>query len=104
MSNQHASGKKDQEGSRTWESGFGRYRFRTRWVRGPGHFGVHFQGPFIEDDDPDGTGNPFSYDFGFKWENGQGVRIYDERGEHRINLRGRARQASHRAVKRAWRY
>lgn len=70
MSNEHVSNNLDgvKEGSKIWEGGFGRSRFRALWDRGPGYAQFHMQGPFTQNDDPDGIGVPFSSDFGIAWE------------------------------------
>lgn len=97
MSNEHASDTFDRvkEGSKTWEGGLGRSRFRAQWDRGPGYAQVHFQGPFTQNDDPDGIGVPFSSDLGIAWEREHGVRIS---GEHWNNLRGGANRSIHQAT------
>src|SRR5260370_38923541 len=78
MSNSSASGDKGKEGLHIWEGSFGRHRFRAQWVLGAGHTELRFQGPFIEDDDPDGMGVPFSSDFVLEWENRRRVSINGE--------------------------
>jgi len=75
-----------KEGSKFWEGGIGRSRFRALWDRRPGYAQFHFQGPFTQNDDPDGIGVPFSSDFGIAWEKEHGARIY---GEQWNNLRNR---------------
>jgi hypothetical protein len=102
MSNEHTSDTivRVKEGSKTWEGGLGRSRFRTLWDRGPGYAQFHFQGPFTQNDDPDGIGVPFSSDFGIAWEREHGVRLY---GEHWNNLRGRANRSIHQAAELAQR-
>jgi len=84
MSNESIADNKEQEkeGSRTWEGGFGKHRFRAQWDRGPKHARFHFQGPFT-DEDPDGIGTAFSPDFGFEWERGRGARVFGEYDENR---------------------
>ena len=106
MNKESASDNKEreQEGSRTWEGGFGRHRFRAQWDRGPGHAWLHFQGPFTGDDDPDGFGAPFSPDFGFKWEQGRGAHMYGEYEENWDDLREKAERAARRAAEHAKRY
>ncbi|SRR6266581_3061584 len=88
MSYEHSSESIDRvkEGSKFWEGGIGRSRFRALWDRGPGYAQFHFQGPFTQNDDPDGMGVPFSTDFGIAWKREQGARLY---GEHWNNLRNR---------------
>jgi hypothetical protein len=90
MSDEHSSESIDRvkEDSKYWEGGIGRRRFRALWDRGPGYAQFHFQGPFTQNDDPDGVGVAFSSDFGIAWERDQGARIY---GEHWNNLRNRGR-------------
>src|SRR6266852_5377062 len=102
MSNEHASDNTDQvkEGSKTWEGGFGRSRFRALWDRGPGYAQFQFQGPFTQNDDPDGIGMPFSSDFGIAWEREHGARIY---GEHWDNLREWTNRSVHQAAELAQR-
>jgi hypothetical protein len=88
MSYEHSSEsiERVKEGSKFWEGGIGRSRFRALWDRGPGYAQFHFQGPFTQNDDPDGMGVPFSTDFGIAWKREQGARLY---GEHWNNLRDR---------------
>jgi hypothetical protein len=102
MSNKHASNNIDRvkEGSKFWEGGLGRSRFRVLWDRGPGYAQFHFQGPFTQNDDPDGIGMPFSSDFGIAWEKEHGARLY---GEYWNNLRGRANRSIHEAAELAQR-
>jgi hypothetical protein len=106
MSNEFASDNKEreQEDPRMWEGGFGRYRFRTQWDRGPKHARFGFQGPFTEENDPDGFGVPFSPDFGFEWEQGQGAHVYGEYEERWDDLREKAERAARRAAKQARHY
>ena len=93
MSDEHSSKSIDRvkEGSKFWEGGIGRSRFRALWGRGPGYAQFQFQGPFTQNDDPDGTGVAFSSDFGVAWEKDHGARIY---GEQWNNLRDRWRIVS----------
>src|SRR5712691_2214252 len=88
MSYEHSSEsiERVKEGSKFWEGGIGRSRFRAVWDRGPAYAQFHFQGPFTQNDDPDGMGVPFSTDFGIAWKREQGARLY---GEHWNNLRNR---------------
>src|SRR5258708_35554249 len=95
---------REEDGPRTWEGGFGRYRFRTQWDRGPGHAQFHFQGPFTQNDDPDGFGIPFSPDFGFEWEQGRGAQAYGDYEEHWDDLRSQAERTTRRAAEHARRY
>ena len=106
MNKEFASGNKEREedGPRTWEDGFGRYRFRTQWDRGPGHAQFHFQGPFTQNDDPDGFGVPFSPDFGFEWEQGRGAHAYGDYEERWDDLRKQAERTTRRAAEHARRY
>lgn len=106
MNNESASSSKEreEEGQRTWEGGFGQYRFRAQWDRGPGHARFNFQGPFTGNDDPDGFGVPFSPDFGFEWERGQGARAYGDYEERWDDLRDKAERTARRAAERARRY
>jgi hypothetical protein len=106
MNKEFASGNKEreQEGSRTWEAGFGRHRFRAQWDGGPEHAWFHFQGPFSVDDDPDGFGIPFSPDFGFEWEQGRGTHAYGEYEERWDDLREKVEQATRRAAEHTRRY
>jgi hypothetical protein len=94
----------EEEGTRTWEGGFGKHRFRAQWDRGPGRATFHFQGPYTENDDPDGFGIPFSPDFGFEWERGRGARAYGEYEERWDEMRGKAEKAARRAAKEARKY
>jgi len=102
MSNGHASNKIDRvkEDSKIWEGGFGRSRFRALWDRGPGYAQFHMQGPFTQNDDPDGIGVPFSSDFGIAWEREHGARI---NGEYWNNLRGSANRSIHQVAELAQR-
>ena len=102
MSNEHASNNIDRvkEDSKIWEGGFGRSRFRALWDRGPGYAQFHMQGPFTQNDDPDGIGVPFSSDFGIVWEREHGARIA---GEYWNNLRGGANRSIHQAAELAQR-
>jgi len=106
MNKEFASGNKEreQEGSRTWEAGFGRHRFRAQWEGGPKHAKFQFQGPFSVDDDPDGFGVPFSHDFGFEWEQGRGTHAYGEYEERWDDLREKVERATRRAAEHASRY
>jgi hypothetical protein len=106
MSNEFASGNKEreQEDPRMWEGGFGRHRFRAQWDRGPKHARFHFQGPFTQEDDPDGFGVPFSPDFGFEWEQGRGAHMFGEYEERFDDLREKAERAARRAAKQARHY
>jgi hypothetical protein len=92
------------EGTRTWEGGFGKRRFRAQWDRGPGRATFHFQGPFTENKDPDGLGVPFEPDFGFEWERGRGARAYGEYEERWDEMREKAEKAARRAAKEARKY
>src|SRR5262249_40068666 len=58
----------EQDGPRTWETAFGRHRFRFQWDRQPGRANFSFKGPFTGDDDPDAIGTGASRDFNFEWE------------------------------------
>jgi hypothetical protein len=102
MSDEHSSENIDRvkEGSKFWEDGIGRSRFRALWDRGPGYAQFHFQGPFTQNDDPDGMGVPFSSDFGIDWEREHGARIY---GEHWNNLREWTNRSVHQAAELAQR-
>ena len=106
MNKEFVSGDKEreQEGSRTWEAGFGRHRFRAQWDGGPGHAWFKFQGPFAVHDDPDGFGVRFSPDFGFEWEQGQGAHAYGEYEERWDDLREKVEKATRRATEHARRY
>ena len=106
MNSEFTSGNKEQEndGPRTWEGEFGRHRFRAQWDREPGHAWFQFQGPFTEEDDPDGFSFPFSPDFGFEWERGRGPHLYGEYEERWDDLREKAERAARRAGKHARRY
>lgn len=105
MSNESNADNKEQkkEGSRTWEGGFGKHRFRAQWDRGPKHARFHFQGPFT-DEDPDGIGSAFSPDFGFEWERGRGARVFGEYEERWDDVREQAERAARHTAERAKRY
>ena len=99
-----ASEDEREEGDeRVWEGGLGRHRFRVRWDRGPGRAGVHFQGPFTEDDDPDAMGHS-PRDFHFGWERGQGPRMSGEYEERLNDLRDKAERVARRAAEQAQEY
>jgi hypothetical protein len=97
MSDEHSTESIDRvkEGSKFWEGGVGRSRFRALWDRGQGYAQFHFQGPFTQNDDPDGIGVPFSSDFGIAWEKEHGARIY---GEQWNNLREWTNRSVHQAA------
>jgi hypothetical protein len=96
--------KQEEEGTRTWEGGFGKHRFRAQWDRGAGRAKFHFQGPFTESEDPDGLGVPFSPDFGFEWERGRGARAYGQYEERWDDAYKNAEKAARRATEQARRY
>jgi hypothetical protein len=106
MSNEFTSSDKEQEKKdpKTWEAAFGRSRFRAQWNREPGHVWFHFQGPFAEENDPDGMGTPFTPDFGFEWERGHGAHTYGEYDERLDDLREKTEQAARSTAERATRY
>jgi putative adhesin len=89
---------------RTWEGNVGRHRFRVRWDRGPGHANVHFQGPFTEDEDPDGVGQTGSRDFGFHWDRNEGARMYGEYEQRLNELRDKAERVARKAAEQAQDY
>src|SRR5712692_131643 len=63
MSNESNVDNKEQEkeGSRTWEGGFGKHRFREQGNRGPKEARFHFQGQFtVKVPDGIGTGFPLT--------------------------------------------
>jgi hypothetical protein len=93
-----------REGARTWEGGFGRRRFRAQWDRGPGRAWFHFQGPFTENNDPDGLGTALAPDFGFEWKQGEGARTYGEYEEYLEELRKKTERAARRTAERARHY
>jgi hypothetical protein len=92
MSNERVSDNnyRAREDKRTWEGGFGQSRFRAQWDRRPGYVQFNFQGPFTQNNDPDGIGVAFSSDFGITWEREHGARIY---GEYWNTLQDRWRDA-----------
>lgn len=92
------------EGSRVWEGAFGGRHFRAQWERGPKSGRFSFQGPFSQDDDPDGMGRAFEPDFGFEWERGHGAHTYGHYGERFDDMRERAERAARRATERARHY
>ena len=106
MSNEFTSSDKEQakKGPQTWETRFGRSHFRAQWDREPGHVWFHFQGPFIEENDPDGIGRPFTPDFGFEWERGRGAHTYGEYDERLDDFREKTEKAARRTAERARRY
>jgi hypothetical protein len=106
MSDEHTSENQDrtQGASRTWIGGFGRYRFHALWNRRPGQRRFLFQGPFIEDDDPDGIAVPFSPNFSFEWEDGQRVRIQSESMPGWSDLQKEAERITNQAAERTRSY
>ncbi|MGH2485216.1 MAG: hypothetical protein ACRDHE_04290, partial [Ktedonobacterales bacterium] len=94
---------REEGDERVWEGGLGRHRFRVRWDRGPGRAGVHFQGPFTEDDDPDAIGHA-PRDFHFGWEKGQGPTMSGEYEERLNDLRDKAERVARRAAEQAQDY
>lgn len=94
---------REDNDERVWEGGLGRHRFRVRWDRGPGRAGVHFQGPFTEDDDPDAMGSS-PRDFHVGWEKGQGPRMSGEYEERLNDLRDKAERVARRAAEQAQDY
>lgn len=95
-------GERDDE-ERVWEGGLGRHRFRVRWDRGPGRAGIHFQGPFSEDEDPDAMGTP-PRDFHMNWERGHGPQMSGEYEERLNDLRDKAERVARRAAEQAQDY
>jgi hypothetical protein len=106
MSNEFTSSDKEQarKDPKTWEGSFGRSRFRAQWNREPGHVWFHFQGPFAEENDPDGMGTPFTPDFGFDWERGHGAHTYGEYDERLDDFREKTEKAARSTAERASRY
>ena len=106
MSNEFTSNDKDQQkkGPKTWEAKLGRSRFRAQWDREPGRVWFHFQGPFMEANDPDGIGTPFTPDFGFEWERGQGAHTYGEYDERLDDFREKTEKAARHTAERAQHY
>ncbi|HLZ24152.1 MAG TPA: DUF4097 family beta strand repeat-containing protein [Ktedonobacterales bacterium] len=96
-------GERDDSDERVWEGGLGRHRFRVRWDRGPGRAGVHFQGPFAEDEDPDAMGQS-PRDFHVGWEKGQGAHMSGEYEERLNDLRDKAERVARRAAEQAQDY
>ncbi|HZU66112.1 MAG TPA: hypothetical protein VFA09_02440 [Ktedonobacteraceae bacterium] len=103
MSNEFTSSDKEREkrGPQTWEASFGRSRFRAQWNREPGRVWFHFQGPFVEENDPDGMGTPFTPDFGIEWERGKIPHTYGEYDERLDDIREKAEKAARRTAERA---
>jgi DUF4097 and DUF4098 domain-containing protein YvlB len=91
-------------GPRTWEGNVGRHRFRVRWDRGPGHANVHFQGPFSENEDPDGVGQTGTRDFGFHWDRHEGAHVYGEYEQRLNELRDKAERVARKAAEQAQDY
>jgi hypothetical protein len=106
MSNESTTNDKEQakKGPQTWQASFGRSRFRAQWDREPGHVWFHFQGPYMEENDPDGMGTPFTPDFGVEWERGRGARTYGEYDERLDDFRQKTEKAARRAAERASHY
>lgn len=87
-------------GARMWEGSFGGKRFRLRWEQGPGHAGMHFQGP-IDEDDPDAVGGPYNRAFGVEWDRGRGARTYGEYEERLRDLGDKAERVARKAAEQA---
>jgi hypothetical protein len=106
MSNESTPNDKEQakKGPQTWQASFGRSRFRAQWNREPGRAWFHFQGPYVEENDPDGMGTPFTPDFGVAWERGRGARTYGEYDERLDDFREKTEKAARRAAERASHY
>lgn len=106
MSNEFTANDKEQEqkGPQTWEASFGRSRFRAQWNREPGRVWFHFQGPFVEENDPDGMGTPFTPDFGIEWERGRIPHTYGEYDERFDDIREKAEKTARRTAERARSY
>lgn len=106
MSNESTANDKEQEqkGPQTWEASFGRRHFRAQWNREPGRAWFHFQGPFVEENDPDGMGTPFTPDFGIEWERGRIPHTYGEYDERLDDIREKAEKTARRTAERARKY
>ena len=106
MSDESTTNDKEQEkkGPQTWQASFGRSRFRAQWDREPGRAWFHFQGPYMEENDPDGMGTPFTPDFGVEWERGRGPHTYGEYDERLDDFRRKTEKAARRAAERATGY
>jgi hypothetical protein len=94
----------EQAGPRTWETAFGRHRFRVQWDRQPGRANFHFKGPFTEDEDPDAMGHGPSRDFNFEWERGKGPQFSGEYQQQLNDLREKAERAARKAAEQAQAY
>ena len=106
MSDESTTNDKEQgkKGPQTWQASFGRSRFRAQWDREPGRAWFHFQGPYMEENDPDGIGTPFTPDFGIEWERGRGPHTYGEYDERLDDFRQKTEKAARQAADRATRY
>jgi len=94
----------EQGGPRTWETAFGRHRFRFQWGRQPGRANFSFKGPFTGDDDPDAMGAGPSRDFNVEWERGKSPRFTGEY-QHQLNeLRDKVEKAARKAAEQAQQY
>ncbi len=81
MSDEFAGGAdrdQDQSGPRTWETAFGKHRFRVQWDRQPGRANFRFKGPFSEGEDPDAMGAGAMHEWNMDWERGQNPRFSGE--------------------------
>jgi hypothetical protein len=94
----------EQPGPRSWETAFGRHRFRVQWDRQPGKANFRFKGPFVEDDDPDAMNPGPARDFNFEWERGKGPRFSGEYQQQLNDLREKAERAARRAAEQAQAY
>jgi hypothetical protein len=94
----------EQGGPRTWETAFGRHRFRVQWDRQPGRANFNFKGPFTQDDDPDAMNTGPTRDFNFEWERGKGPRFSGEYQEQLNEWREKAERAARKAAEQAQAY
>jgi hypothetical protein len=94
----------ERGGPRTWETAFGRHRFRVQWDRQPGRANFNFKGPFTQEDDPDAMNTGPTRDFNFEWERGKGPRFSGEYQEQLNEWREKAERAARKAAEQAQAY
>lgn len=94
----------EQAGPRTWETAFGKHRFRVQWDRQPGRANFRFKGPFTENDDPDAMGSGTSRDWNMEWERGRNPRFTGEYQQQFNEAMERAEKTARKAAEQAQEY
>lgn len=94
----------DQAGPRTWETAFGKHRFRVQWDRQPGRANFRFKGPFAENDDPDAMGSGTSRDWNMDWERGRNPRFTGEYQQQFNEAMERVEKTARKAAEQAQEY